>query len=140
MKCCTNAHIFDLNSTNINNTMTISPFATLLNIEVVRVEAGAAHVRAEVRDVHTNHFGFAHGGFIGGVADFALELASNSHGVQAVALTTNTHYHRPAPIGTVLEAKAHETHLGKTTATYHIEITAQDKRIASFTGTVYRTS
>lgn len=120
--------------------MILSPFATLLNIEVVHVEPGTAHVRTEVRDVHTNHFGFAHGGFINSIADFALELASNSHGVQAVALATNTQYHRPAPIGAVLEAKAHETYLGKTTATYHIEITANDKRLASFTGTVYRKS
>jgi acyl-CoA thioesterase len=120
--------------------MTISLYATLLAIEVIAVEPGTAHVRAEVREVHTNHFGFAHGGFINSVADFALELASNSHGVSAVALTTNTQYHRPAPIGTVLEAKAHETYLGKTTATYHIEINADDKRIASFTGTVYRKS
>jgi acyl-CoA thioesterase len=120
--------------------MVISPFATFLNIEVIHVEPGTAHVRTEVRDVHTNHFGFAHGGFINSVADFALELASNSHDVSAVALTTNTQYHRPAPIGTVLEAKAQETYLGKTTATYHIEISAKDERVASFTGTVYRKS
>jgi acyl-CoA thioesterase len=120
--------------------MVISPFAAFLTIEIVHLERGTAHVRTEVRDVHTNHLGFAHGGFINSVADFALELASNSHGVNAVALTTSTQYHRPAPIGTVLEAKAHETYLGKTTATYHIEITTKDKRIASFTGTVYRSS
>ncbi len=118
--------------------MTIAPYATFLAIEVITVEPGTAHVRAEVRDEHTNHFGFAHGGFINSIADFALELASNSHGISAVALTTSTQYHRPAPIGTVLEATAQETHLGKTTATYHIEITANGKRIASFTGTVYR--
>jgi acyl-CoA thioesterase len=110
----------------------------LLNIEVIEIANGTAHVQAEVCDVHTNHFGFAHGGFINSIADFALELASNSHGGSAVALTTSTQYHRPAPIGRVLEATARETHLGKTTATYHIEITAKDKRIASFTGTVYR--
>ena len=120
--------------------MTTSPFASLLAIETVAVERGAAHVRVVVREEHTNHFGFAHGGFIGGVADFALELASNSYGdgVRAMALATNTQYHRPAPIGALLEARARETHLGKTTATYHIELSIGEKLIASFTGTVYR--
>ncbi|MCU0426551.1 MAG: PaaI family thioesterase [Candidatus Kapabacteria bacterium] len=120
--------------------MKISPFAHLLAIETIAQERGKSHVRVVVREEHTNHFGFAHGGFIGGVADYALELASNSYddGTIAMALATSTQYHRPAPLGALLEAHAHETHVGKTTATYHIALSIDGKLVASFTGTVFR--
>ena len=89
---------------------------------------------------HANRLGFTHGGFIYSVADVVFELASNSHGVDAVGLTTSTQFHRPSLVGATLEARASETHLGKTVATYHIEVFSDEKLIASFTGTVYRKS
>ena len=67
-----------------------TPYADLLNIKVIFVENGTAHVQTTVRTEHTNHVGTAHGGFINSLADYALELASNSHDVLAVALTTST--------------------------------------------------
>ncbi len=36
------------------------------------------------------------------------------------------------------EALARETHLGRKSATYHIDVVAGEETIATFTGTVYR--
>ncbi|HCM77508.1 MAG TPA: phenylacetic acid degradation protein PaaD [Cytophagales bacterium] len=117
-----------------------NPYASLLGIEVVEVSAGMARVKTRVAPQHTNHLGYTHGGFLYSVADYAFELASNSHGIDAVGLTTSMEFHRPSTVGTALEAVAREIHLGKNIATYHIEVMAENKRIASFTGTVYRKS
>ncbi len=115
-----------------------NPYAHLLGIQVVDVGNGEARVRAQVKAEHTNHLGYTHGGFLYSVADFAFELASNSHGMDAVGLTTTMEFYRPSTVGVILEAIATETHLGKTIATYHIKIHHKEKLIASFTGTVYR--
>ncbi len=116
------------------------PYAHLLGIKVVEVGMGTAVVEAKVEASHTNKIGIAHGGFMHSVADFAFELASNSHGVVAVALTTSMQFHRPLSVGAIVKAVASETHLGKTTASYHVELLSEDKLIASFAGTVYRKS
>lgn len=116
------------------------PYAGLLGIHVINVGEGTAIVRAKVGQAHTNRIGIAHGGFIHSVADYAFELASNSHGVVAVALTTNMQFHRPVSVGATLEAVAKETYLGKKTATYHVEVRSENEIVASFTGTVYRRS
>lgn len=115
-----------------------NPYADLLGIKVLELEKGLAHVCAEIKPTHTNHLGYAHGGFLYSVADFAFELASNSHGADAVGLTTSMEFHRSSKVGDTIEAVATETHLGRTVATYHIAVTSSGKRIASFTGTVYR--
>jgi acyl-CoA thioesterase len=114
------------------------PFAKHLGIEIVPSAQGIAHLRAQVAEIHTNSFGTAHGGFLNALADTALEVASNSYDVPAVALTTSMQYHKAAPIGTALEITAQETHRGRSTATYHVEITSETNLIATFTGTVYR--
>ncbi|MFZ1809074.1 MAG: PaaI family thioesterase [Cyclobacteriaceae bacterium] len=115
-----------------------NPYADLLGIKVLELEEGTARVSAVVKPEHTNHLGYSHGGFLYSVADYAFELASNSHGVDAVGLTTSMEFHRSSKVGATIEATARETHLGKTVATYHIEVISDNKRIASFTGTVYR--
>jgi acyl-CoA thioesterase len=115
-----------------------NPYADLLGIIVLELEVGMARVSAVVKPEHTNHLGYSHGGFLYSVADYAFELASNSHGVDAVGLTTSMEFHRSSKVGATIVAIARETHLGKTIATYHIEVTSDNKRIASFTGTVYR--
>jgi acyl-CoA thioesterase len=114
------------------------PFAKHLGIEILPASQGAAHLRATVLDVHTNSFGTAHGGYLNALADTALEIASNSYDVPAVALTTSMQYHKAASIGEALEITARETHRGRSTATYHIEIVLGSILIATFTGTVFR--
>lgn len=114
------------------------PFAKYLNIEILPASQGTAHLKAVVQENHTNSFGTAHGGYLNALADTALEIASNSYDVPAVALTTSMQYHKAAPIGMVLEIRTHETHRGRSTATYHIEVRSEEYLIATFTGTVFR--
>jgi acyl-CoA thioesterase len=115
-----------------------NPYADLLGIQVIEIGKGTARVLAKVEIQHTNRLGYTHGGFIYSLADIAFELASNSHDVDAVGLTTSMQFHRSSSVGSTVEAIARETHLGKTIATYHIEVFTENKIIASFTGTVYR--
>lgn len=117
-----------------------NPYADHLGIHLVEVGNGMAKVSANVELWHTNRLGYTHGGFIYSVADIAFELASNSHDVDAVGITTNIQFHRSSSIGATVEAVAREVHLGKTLATYQVEVFSEKKIIASFTGTVYRKS
>jgi acyl-CoA thioesterase len=116
----------------------VIPFAKHLGLEILPASEGTAHLRARVLDVHTNSFGTAHGGYLNALADTALEIASNSYDVPAVALTTSMQYHKAARIGEELDISASETHRGRSTATYHIEIASGATLIATFTGTVFR--
>ena len=79
-----------------------------------------------------------HGGVIYSLADIAFELASNSHGIDAVGVTTNMQFHKAAKVGDTLEAVAIEIHLGRKIATYEVKVLSGEKLIGSFIGTVYR--
>jgi len=110
----------------------------LLGLEVRSVEAGRAHLQTRVRAEHLNIHANAHGGFLYSLADAAFALASNSHGVAAVALSSHIEYFKAVRQGDTLEAVATEENLGRRTATYRIEIRRGDELVALFTGTVYR--
>lgn len=114
------------------------PFGQLLGIEVVSTGTGQATVQATVGPQHLNQHGSVHGAFLYSLADVAFALASNSHGVVAVGLTTSTQYFRPAMAGARVQAQATEVHLGRRTATYRVEVSSGGKSLALFTGTVFR--
>ena len=115
--------------------MTYSDF---LGFEVVNVENGNAHVRTTVGENHLNMHGFCHGGFTYSLADEAFALASNSHEADAVALSVRMDYFKAVKLGDTLDAIATEEHLGRSVATYRIEIKRLDTPVALFTGTVFR--
>ncbi|MBL7864143.1 MAG: hotdog fold thioesterase [Cyclobacteriaceae bacterium] len=117
-----------------------NPFAEMLGIEVIEVTPGFARVAAKADPQHANRLGFTHGGFLYSLADVAFELASNSHDVDAVGITTSMQFHRPMKEGFKAEATAKEMHLGKSLATYQVEVTSEGKLVATFTGTVFRKS
>ena len=110
----------------------------LLGIEVRSVGEGKAHLFTTIQPEHINFHGFVHGGFVYSLADAAFALASNSHGIIAVALSTSMQHFRPAKPGDELEAIAHEENLGRRTATYRVEVLSQRKPVALFVGTVFR--
>ncbi|WP_018465792.1 hydroxyphenylacetyl-CoA thioesterase PaaI [Calidithermus timidus] len=114
------------------------PFMALLGIELRSIGRGQARLSARVAPQHLNIHGSCHGGFLYSLADAAFALASNSHGVTAVALSTHMEYFKPAREGDVLEALATEENLGRRTATYRIEIRRGAELVALFTGTVFR--
>lgn len=113
-------------------------FAEHLGFEVLEQGEGRAEVRATVGRSHLNLHGGAHGGFLYTLADEAFALASNSHGVPAVALAVHMDYFSVVREGDTLVARATLEHLGRRVATYRAEVRRGEDTVALFTGTVYR--
>ena len=113
------------------------PFMEALGLKVLHLAPGEAVVAGEVRADHLNLHGTAHGGFLYALADSAFALASNSRG-PAVALSCRMDYFRPLALGARVEARAKEVNLSRRTATYQVEVLSEGKRVALFTGTVFR--
>jgi acyl-CoA thioesterase len=114
------------------------PFMTALGLQTEVLGPGRARVWGKVQPHHVNMLGSTHGGFIYSLADGAFALASNSHGVPAVALSTHIEYFEAGREGDELEAVAEEIYLGYRTAHYRVEVRRAATLIAVFTGTVYR--
>jgi acyl-CoA thioesterase len=114
------------------------PLMSLLGMEGEVTGPGASRVRGTLRAEHLNSLGMAHGGYLYTLADSAFALASNSHGVPAVALSTHIEYIKAGKPGDTVEAVAAEIHLGRSTGVYRVEIRCGETLLAHFTGTVFR--
>jgi LAO/AO transport system ATPase/phenylacetic acid degradation protein PaaD len=115
------------------------PFLEHCAIELVEAGEGQATLRMTVQAIHLNFNGACHGGALFALADSAFGLASNSHGVRAAGIDAHIAYHVAARDGDVLLARASEVSRGKRIATYRVDVDRADgTRIASFTGTVFR--
>ena len=115
------------------------PFARTIGIELLDVAPGHSRVALTLEDRHLNSLGIAHGATIFALADQAFALASNSHGMVAVALDVSISFLAAARKGERLIAEATEKHLGNRTALYHIDVRSENGTlIASCQGTVYR--
>ncbi len=111
----------------------------LCNVRARDVGEGHATLRMTVDRSHLNFHGACHGGALFALADGAFGLASNSHGVFAAGIDAHIAYHVAAREGDVLLARATEIARGRRVATYRVDVEREDgARIASFTGTVYR--
>jgi acyl-CoA thioesterase len=82
--------------------------------------------------------GEGHGGFLYTLADATFALASNSHGVRAVALSTHMEYLRAVQAGERVEAVAEEVYRGRRAALYRVEVRRDGELVAVFTGWVHR--
>jgi len=89
-----------------------------------------------------NMFGVTHGGAVFSLIDEAFQLASNTHGIWAVALNVSITYLAPPEGGTVLEARAIEMHKTKRTSLYLCEVreAGDGKFIATAQALAYRTA
>ncbi|HEX2913300.1 MAG TPA: hotdog fold thioesterase [Chloroflexia bacterium] len=115
-------------------------YAHHLNIELLEVSNGYARAKMEVRDYHLNTHKTVHGGVIFSLADAVFAVASNSHGVAAVAINANISFIRATSSGLLL-AEAIEQSLNPKLATYEVKVTAGDgELVAVFQGMVYRKS
>ena len=115
------------------------PFARKMNMTLVSLEAGSATVDMPSLPEDVNIFDSLHGGAIFSLIDAAFELACNSHGTVAVALSVNVTYTAPAAPGETLRAEARETHLTRKTASYRIDVAdSAGTRIASCQALAYR--
>jgi acyl-CoA thioesterase len=113
-------------------------FSQWLGIEVEHVEAGVCRLSMQIRGEMLNGFGIAHGGITYSLADSALAFASNAHGRQALSIDTSINHIESLREGDVIKATAREDALKNKFGFYTIEIRANDKLVARFKGTVYR--
>lgn len=115
-------------------------FSQWLGIERVEVKPGRCVLRMKIRKEMLNGFSIAHGGITYSLADSALAFASNSHGRKSVSVETSISHTWQLKEGDVITATAEESSLSNKIGVYHITITNQEnKKVALFKGTVYRT-
>jgi acyl-CoA thioesterase len=92
---------------------------------------------------HLNFHGAGHGGAVFALADSAFGLASNSHGPVASGIDAHITYEAAVRAGDRLVARAAETHRGRRTAVYRIDVVRPadgerpERHVSSFTGTVF---
>jgi acyl-CoA thioesterase len=115
------------------------PFGKKFGLKLVDVQEGYARVEMRFTADMENMFGMAHGGAIFSLLDAAFEVASNSHGTMAVALSMNVNYLASPLLGKTLTAEAKEINKTKRTAAYDIRATDDTgKLLASCQALVYR--
>jgi acyl-CoA thioesterase len=116
-------------------------FSQLLSLELLAIEQGFCVLRCTVTAQMTNGFSIAHGGITYSLADSSLAFASNAHGTHCFSVDTNIAHLKKVKLGDVLTATCTESHRGKRTGVYVVEIQNQDaKRVAYFRGTVFISS
>ncbi|CAM3992035.1 hydroxyphenylacetyl-CoA thioesterase PaaI [Deinococcus marmoris] len=114
-------------------------YADLLGLRVLEATPQRTCVRASVTAAGLNMHGTAHGGLIFSLADEAFAVISNLE-AQAVAVDTHLSFFRAAKVGDELVAVATPERVGRTLATYRVEIRRGEEGevLALFTGTVSR--
>ena len=116
-------------------------FSQWLGIEIMEVEDGHCKLKMAVRKEMLNGFYITHGGISYSLADTALAFASNTHGKKCISMETSISHTECAQEGDILIATTKELSLTEKTGLYLITITNQEnKEIAYFKGTIYRTS
>jgi acyl-CoA thioesterase len=116
-------------------------FSRWLGIEIVSVGVGSCQLQMTVRKEMLNGFAIAHGGITYSLADSALAFASNSHGQKSVSVETSISHTAPCKEGDVLLATAKELSLSNKIGVYEVSVVNQENKVvALFKGTVYRTS
>ena len=116
-------------------------FSQWLGIKRITDGAGISVLQMTVRKEMLNGFYILHGGISFSLADSALAFASNSHGRKAVSVETSISHTEACKEGDVLTTHTQEMSLSNKIGVYQITITNQeDKTVALFKGTVYRTS
>jgi acyl-CoA thioesterase len=88
---------------------------------------------------HLNGLDLGHGGAIFTLADYAFAAASNSHGIDAVAISITISYFKAAKAGDVLTAEAKEIAVSRKIGTYAISVFNQNgDTVAFMQGTAFR--
>jgi len=113
-------------------------FSQWLGIVVEEVSNGSCTLSLTIRKEMTNGFGIAHGGISYSLADSALAFAANSHGRQSVSIDTSVNHIEALKEGDNITAIATENALKNKFGFYTIEIKREDKIVALFKGTVFR--
>ena len=125
----------------VNKMFDQDAFSQFLGIEIVDVYKGYCQLKMTVRKEMLNGFQIAHGGISYSLADTALAFAANTHGKKCISMETSISHTESAQSGDMLTATTEELSRTEKMGLYLITISNQDnKDIAYFKGTVYRTS
>ena len=122
----------------VNKMFDNDAFSQWLGIVVEEVSNGSCTLSMTIRKEMTNGFGIAHGGISYSLADSALAFAANSHGRQSVSIDTSVNHIEALKEGDNITAIATENALKNKSGFYTIEIKKEDKIVALFKGTVFR--
>ncbi|GAB6073640.1 PaaI family thioesterase [Nautilia lithotrophica] len=114
-------------------------FSKNIGIELLEVHYGYAKAKLKITEFHLNQADVAHGGAIFTLADFAFAVASNSFGKVSLAINTSISFIHAGKLGDELIAEAKLVDESNRLGTYEVIITNGEKKIAFFTGTVYKT-
>jgi len=114
-------------------------FASNIGIKLLDVHYGYAKAMLKITDFHLNNAGVAHGGAIFTLADFAFAVASNSFGKVSLAINTSISFMHAVRAGEELTAEAKLIDESKRLGTYEVVVKSGEKKVAFFTGTVYKT-
>lgn len=114
-------------------------YAETLGIRVLDATPGLTRVTLTVTEGGLNMHGTAHGGLLFSLADEAFAVISNLE-AQAVAVETHLSFFRAAHAGDQLVAVATPERVGRTLATYRVEVRRGEEGevLALFLGTVAR--
>jgi acyl-CoA thioesterase len=113
-------------------------FSQWLGIVIEEVSAGSCTLSMTIRKEMTNGFGIAHGGITYSLADSALAFAANSNGRQSVSIDTSINHIETLREGDRIIAITTENALKNKFGFYTIEIKKEEKIVALFKGTVFR--
>lgn len=102
---------------------------TLLGINQAIIADNSFAVVMEVRDIHLNTQGIAHGGILFTLCDQAVGAYLVYQKIKGVAMDGSIHYYRPAQKGEILTATACERKTGKKTGVYFVELKNQDNKL-----------
>jgi acyl-CoA thioesterase len=117
------------------------PFSQWLGIKRIEDGDGRSVLQLTVRAEMLNGFDILHGGITYSLADSALAFASNSHGKMAVSIETSISHVESCKEGDVLTVVCEEVNCSNKIGIYEARVTNQNnKNVALFKGTVYRTS
>ena len=113
--------------------------AQTLGMEVLDASPECTRVTLTVTTSGLNRHGTAQGGLLFSLADEAFAVISNLE-AQAVAIETHLSFFRPARPGDQLVAVATPERVGRTLATYRVEVRRGEEGevLALFLGTVSR--
>lgn len=96
-------------------------YAASLGMQVLQASPELTRVTLTVTEAGLNMHGTAHGGLIFSLADEAFAVISNLE-AQAVAADTHMSFFRAARAGDHLIARATPERVGRTLATYRVEV------------------
>ena len=125
----------------INKMYENDSFSQWLGIEIIDVQDGYCKLKMAISKEMLNGFNILHGGITYSLADSALAFASNTYGKKCISIETSISHVETCKVGDVLMAVTRELSKTDKTALYLVTIYNQDdKKVAFFKGTVFRTS